>query len=157
MARRSGIVELLLERGTVVLRWQGRHITCSTTDVRKRLVCLIFLTNTDLDFQCLQRAIEQRGERSTPAAWHYTNSCWKPSTQMYTRPEWYQAAVRYAFNELNLDSCIGARFGKGVGAINGLVGVSMSLLIYWTDATQLACYQRLGGDYIDLKGLFGSE
>ena len=148
-----------------VLRWQQRMIQVRTQDVRRALVCAVFLTlhsgtepQGDAPVRLLMSFADSLQSRVVRLGW-VASQGWQRARANRDHTEVLIAALHTAACSLHLDGCVSCRIGQGVPSLEGVIECDASFLWWWTTGRPgLTWYHESpGSTRMVLTDIFGRD
>ena len=126
-------------------------------DTRKTILFVGLLDSGDLPIQVIRRHLLSVSSPSAQVmSWVEIPGGWQISKAAQQSPEVFSAIRHCATFTLGLESCLGARLGRGPTHLAGVANVTHSMLVWWP-ASQPGLYQSLevpGNTRLELRSLF---
>ena len=134
------------------IRWQGRHLTVRTQDIRRALAYLCFLAADDRTWirgtsptKLLVSFVDGLRSEQIRVGWLYHES-WVRAKANVHLSDVVLAVLWVASNAVHLPNCIGARMGQGVPSLAPLDDVETSVLVWWrTGRTSVVWHTETSG------------
>ena len=119
------------------IRWQGRHLSVRTQDVRRALAYVSFLTQDEFDWPSgvsplgmLVSFVESLRGECIRLGW-LNNHGWRRAKANASVSDIVYAILLVASNGIHINNCIGARLGHGVASLAPLDDVDNTVLVWW--------------------------
>ena len=119
------------------IRWQGRHLSVRTQDVRRALIYLVFLTQDEHTWPrgssphgLLWSFVDGMRSECFRLGWVYNNG-WRRAKASASLSDVVLAILFVASNGIHLQNCIGARLGHGMSTLPPLEDVDSTVLVWW--------------------------
>ena len=148
--------------GVIDVRWRGRTLAVRAQDVRAA-VLFMFLTFYDNDEEepmtSVRNFLKGISHGIFVLAYVQTPEGWRMSKAAKDNPNLYQAVLHIAAYKLGLRACVGARLGRCISHLNGLVDIESCVLLWWParHPSLYKSWSHPGQAQVPLKQLFEGE
>jgi hypothetical protein len=119
------------------IRWQGRHLSVRTQDLRRALTYLVFLTQDEHVWPrgespsgLLLAFVDGLRNECIRLGWLYHQG-WQRAKANSSLSDVVFAILFVASNGIHINNCIGARLGHGVSTLAPLEDVDNTVLVWW--------------------------
>ena len=144
-----------IDQGNVTVRWAGRSMIVRLQDIRKCVLFIAFTDSGSIPLQTIREHILKLLSGNQLFGWVSTPTGWQLSRIAKEYPDVLRAILHVARLELGITKCIGARLGRGIQTLPGLLDVEQATLFWW-EANRPNLYssvQHPGNQTIDMKPL----
>ena len=143
------------DQGNVTVRWAGRTMIVRLQDTRKCVLFIAFTDSGSIPIQTIREHILKLLNGNQTFGWVLTSTGWQLSRIAKEYPDVFRAILHVARLELGITKCIGARLGRGLQTLPGLLDIEQATLFWW-EANHPNLYssvQHPGNQTLDMKPL----
>ena len=119
------------------IRWQGRHLSVRTQDIRTALTYTTFLTHDEhrwphgsSPFNLLVSFVDGLRNECVRLGWLFHDGWRRAKANAFLSGIVY-AILHVAANGLHLNNCVGARLGHGMSILPPLEDIGHTVIVWW--------------------------